>query len=160
VLDVIAGHFRAQLVPAIARSVDQDLRGYAQVGSAGCPCLFVVTAEIAEGETEHLPYQAVRELMAFSLIGYSTSPTATQDGVARAREDFLEQVVDAMYKKDASGDEILHKALLADAIANNSNGAVDIRHTAPPDTDGGFSPPFGIFRLPCVVLLHYQRDSF
>ena len=160
VLDLITSHLRTEMVPHIARSVDQDLRGALQVGSAGCPCLFVVTAENARGTTEHMPYQQVRETLAFSIIGYAVSDTSTEDGVARAREDFLQQTVAALYKKDANDDEILHKALLADAITNNSNGAIDIRHSSPPDTDGGFSPPFGIFHLPCEATLHYQRDAF
>lgn len=159
VLDLVAGHLRKQLVPAIARSVDQDMRGYMQVGTAGCPCLFVATLEATTGVTEHTPSQQVKETLSFALIGYAVSDTSTQDGVSLAREDFLKQVVDALYKRDSNGDEILLKAMIQDAIANNS-GAVDIRHSAPPDTDGGFAPPFGIFRLPCEATLHYQRDSF
>ena len=158
VLDVITNHLRSQLVPIHAKSVRQDLLGYVQVGGDGCPCVFVVTAEEG-GATEHLPYREVRETMQFALIGYAVSQTGKADGVMQAREDLLGHVMAALYAEDLSGNVVLIEALLADARNNNKNGAIDARHSAPPGTDGGFAPPFGIFRLPCVAILHYRRNQ-
>lgn len=159
VLELIVAHLRTQLVPATARTVSLDLRGVIQVGSAACPAVFVVTAE-SSGVADHEPYAMVREVLPFSLIGYATSGSGQEDGVAQARENLLQSVINALYVHDGGGDEALLKALIADARNNNGNGAVSIRHTASPETDGGLIPPFGVFRLPCECILHYQRNAF
>jgi hypothetical protein len=157
VVELVLGHLELY-VPGVVR-FEKDLLGTGELERTQYPALFVVPATAARGETQHQPGRHVRESMSLDVIGYVISASGGPDGLADAREALLQSVLNALYLEDGAGHEILEQACQTDLQAHGGSGCISVEHTAPPDTDGGLTPPFGIFALPCEAILHYRRGQ-
>lgn len=155
VLEVIRQWFSAA---AEFQTVGLDLRDYTvDLTADEKPAIFVLRGA-PRGEVLRETGGTVVEPLAIDLIGYAQVIATGEPSVTRVRERLLQAMLRRLYGPDADGATLRQR--LREDYETHGNGAVDLRHVAPPMTDQGYEPPHAIVELPCVAPLHYRDREF